>query len=398
MKPTFHSLPVLFTALVAACALAAACGSDTGDTKAPPGTTTIGTGNGGGVAGGTGGTDSTSGGAGGSGGSVSLTRATIVGDATWTVTFDATAQAAGKTNCSYTRHYQGSEDESAPWLCPTCEIAFHTTVQMTNADCYQLVSGGADPQTEEWVGYVGTDWWRGRGPTSQQGTAAFNGDSVTWTNHVADQAIDPADPAQGMASFDVAGQFTIGQESGDPMNGYAAAGSYQCGWPKANPAPYAGDYLLVKDAVLPDGTFKDSCDDAVRLHDFAGQYLVVDMSARDCPACQAMAQSEEQFVSSMAGQGIPVTVITLLATSLDNPWGAPSKAQLTTWISNYSLTSPVLADRIWGISMFVPTLGPTDSLSYPSWIIVRPDLTVLDWGSGFNDFSAIQAAIVTDHG
>ena len=382
-----------------ACALAAACGNDTGDTKAPPGTTTTGTGNGGGVAGGTGGTDSTLGGAGGGGGSVPQTRATIVGDATWTVTFDATAQAAGKTNCSYTRHYQGSEDESAPWLCPACEIAFHATVQMTSGeqDCFMQISTTA-PQTEEWLGYAGVDWWRGRGPTSQQGTATINGSDVTWANQATGQAVDPADPAQGTVSFDVAGQFVLGQESGDPMNGYEVAATYQCGWPKADPPAYAGDYLLVKDAVLPDGAFKDSCDDVVRLHDFKGQYLVVDMSARDCPACQAMAAAEEQFVTGMAGQGIPTSVITLQATSLNNPWGEPTKAQLGAWISQYGLTSPVLADRIWGMSMFLPTLGPTDSLSYPSWIIVRPDLTVLDWGSGFTSFSPIQTAIVTDHG
>src|SRR5262245_2325406 len=41
-------------------------------------------------------------------------RGTISGDITWQVAFDATAKAAGATDCSYTRHYEGVEDLSAP--------------------------------------------------------------------------------------------------------------------------------------------------------------------------------------------------------------------------------------------------------------------------------------------
>ncbi len=43
---------------------------------------------------------------------------------------DATAEAAGATDCSYTRHYEGEEDTSLPWFCPECEVMFTATVEM----------------------------------------------------------------------------------------------------------------------------------------------------------------------------------------------------------------------------------------------------------------------------
>ena len=47
--------------------------------------------------------------------------------------------------------------------------------------------------------------------------------------------------------------------------------------------------------------------------------------------------------------------------------------------------------------MFIPVV-PSGSLGWPSWIIVRPDLTVLDFASGYSDFTPIESAIVADHG
>ena len=75
-----------------------------------------------------GGTTST--GAGGGGMAPVPTRATVSGEITWTVTFDETAKAAGATDCTYTRQYQGVEDRSAPWLCPACEVMFRADVQI----------------------------------------------------------------------------------------------------------------------------------------------------------------------------------------------------------------------------------------------------------------------------
>ncbi|HHH30879.1 MAG TPA: redoxin domain-containing protein, partial [Polyangiaceae bacterium] len=317
------------------------------------------------------------------------TRATVSGDVTWNVVFDADAQAAGATDCSYTRHYEGVQDDSAKWLCPQCEVMFRADVQMTEGqtDCFMQISEGL-PATLEWIGWGNGVYYRGLGARmSEQGTAAVDGVSVSTTNAV----MDLEHAAGGLFGFDIAGSFTLGEEEGDPMHGFAVPDTYACGWPKADPAPYEGDYTIEVGQPVPDGIFKDSCEETVRLHDFQGSYLFVDMSAMDCPPCQQMASGEEAFVASLAGQGIEVHVITLLTPSLADPLGETTTTMLEQWISTYNLQSPVLADRGWGLTMFLEVI--TD-LGYPSWVLVAPDLTVIEFGSGFAGWSEREAAVL----
>lgn len=395
MKLMQQPLVVLATITLLAGAALGGCGDDE---STPPGggfgaggsggTGAVGGSGGTGAVGGTGG----SGGIGGSGGGTTGTRQTISGDATWTVSFDATAQGNGATNCSYTRHYEGVEDQSAPWYCPECEVIFRATVQMSagQQDCFTQISEG-EPNPVEWIGWGNGVWWRGFGMLgSDQGTAGVNGSTVDWTNQVQDLEA----PVGGTMSFDVAGSFTLGSDDGDPMHGFTPPGTYACGWPKSDPAAYGGNYALSLGGEMPDGWFKDSCDEAVRLHDFQGDYLLVVMSAMDCPPCQSLANNEEQFVTDLAGQGITVRVITLLAPALDYPLDETTQNDLDSWIGSYSLTQPVLADRGWGLSMYVPVLG--EDTSYPAWMLVDPDLNVLDYATGFGGFDEIEATIVAD--
>ena len=368
--------------LLAAAGLAGCGGDDpAGDSTGASGTTT---------------TEETGGG--GSGGSTTtpepVKRKTMSGDVTWQVTFDEAAKAAGATDCSYTRHYEAVEDRSARWLCPTCEIMYRADVEVTAglADCFSQISS-LQPNKTEWLGYAGGVFWRGAGgPMSDQGTVTIEGTTATWANLVQDLQYGPEG---GTFAFDVGGQLAIGDEEGDPWNGWAPPETYACGWPKANPPEYTEDYKLSKGGTLPDGLFKDKCGEVVRLHDFKGAYLVVDMAAIDCPPCQAMASEEEKFVADMAAQGIEVHVVTLLAPSLSNVLGETSQAQLKSWSTKYKLASPVLGDRGWGLSIFEPAIG-ADQIGYPSWAIVTPDLKVLDFTTGYGGFADIQAAILAD--
>jgi hypothetical protein len=86
----------------------------------------------------------------------------------------------------------------------------------------------------------------------------------------------------------------------------------------------------------------------------------------------------------MAAQGDEVHVITLMAPSLADPLGDTSDAQLEAWTTNYDLTSPVLADRGWGIAMFLPAIG--EQMGYPSWVVVDPDLNVVQYDTGFGSW------------
>ncbi len=386
---SFATVATLSLLIGGTCALFAGCGDDEVAFTSSSSTST-GVGGGGGADGGS----TPTGGAGGSGGTINpgQSRITIAGDATWAVTFDATAQGNGATNCSYTRHYEGVQDQSRPWLCPSCEVIFLATVQMTagQQDCYVQVTD-QPPATEEWVGYGGGTWWRGRGgPMSDQGTATVTTTTVDLVNAVQDLEA----PVGGIMGFDVTGAFTLGEEQGDPMHGWVAADSYSCNWPKSNLPEYTGNYLLTIGQTLPDGLFRDRCDEVVRLHDFQGAYLVIDMSAIDCPPCQNMAAEEAQFVADMAAQSIEVHVITMLAPSLADPLGLTTTAMLENWTTTYGLASPVLADRGWGLSMFLPAL--VDETAYPSWVIVDPDLVVFNMGVGYGGFGELETAILAD--
>lgn len=321
--------------------------------------------------------------------------ATITGNATWSVTFDEAALAAGATNCSYTRHYEAIEDGSAKWLCPACEVMFYGDVELSDglATCFDQISPGVSPLENEWLGYGDGVWYRGSGgPMSAQGTPVFDDNAVTLTHSVA--ALEA--PAGGFFDFAISGTFTLGTTEADPMNGFNVPDTYACGWPKANPAPYTGDYTVEIGGTLPDGLFKDKCEETVRLHDFAGAYLLVDMAAIDCPPCQTMAGEEEAFIADMAAQGITVHVITLLAPSLSDVLGHTSTTQLENWTEEFELTSPILADRGWGLSQFLPVFG--EEVGYPSWVLVNPDLEIIDMNTGFGGFADFQTAIEADAG
>jgi hypothetical protein len=261
-------------------------------------------------------------------------------------------------------------------------------------DCFAQVSE-YDPQPQEWLGWADGSFYRGYivGP-SAQGTAEVGTDTVTWSNVVpAEEA-----PMGGLVSFAVAGTFQLGGDQGDPMNGWIETEPYagECSWPNANPGAYAGSYLLTEGEVIPDGLFKDSCNQTVRLHDFQGAYLLFDVAAVDCPVCRSMAQDQEQFISDMADQGATVKVITMLCPALDDPVGETTQSMMTSWQESFSLgeASPVLGDRAWGITMLLPYFP--EEFGYPGWILVDPELRVMEWGSGFQDFSEHEAAILAD--
>ncbi len=395
MKYQSQSAGALGALLIATSAFAGACssgGAEPVSTTSAATSTTATTSS----AGGAGGGGSTAQGTGGAGGTevppAPLMRKTLSGDVTWKVTFDADAQAAGAKDCSYTRHYEASEDTSARWLCPQCEIMYLADVQMTVGltDCFPQVSD-AKPGATEWVGYGGGKWWRSAGmPMTDQGTATLDAAKVTTVN-----AVPPADaPKGGKLSFDVTGSLAIGEEMGDPLNGWVPPATYACGWPKADPPAYTGDYSLAVKGTLPDGLFHDACGETVRLHDFKGSYLVVAMSAIDCPPCQDMAGKEEAFIADMAAQGVKVHMITLLAPSLANVVGLTTTKMLNAWTTKFGLTVPVLADRGWGLSTLGVALG--DQVGYPSLVIVDPGLKVIKYESGFGGFADIKAAILAD--
>ncbi|PIV98867.1 MAG: hypothetical protein COW42_12930 [Deltaproteobacteria bacterium CG17_big_fil_post_rev_8_21_14_2_50_63_7] len=320
-------------------------------------------------------------------------RATATGEVTWQVTFDASALAAGATSCSYTRSYSAVQDDSVEWLCPDCEMLLVADVAMSagEADCYSQISEYA-PALREWIGWGNGTYYRGLGSRmTAQGTATAVGDTVTVANEVLDQSF----PAGGAFQFDVSGHFTLGEEEGDPLHGFRPPETYACGWPKSDAPEYTGHYVLTVGETLPDGVFLDICKEPVRLHDFAGRYLVINVGVLDCSACKIAAETEAEFLATMATLGIDVEVIDLMGLSLDDVLGDVSTRQMTDWNRKYGLDSPILADRAYGYTLFS---GPLGEFSTPAFAIVAPDLTIIDLSNGFGDWSAMQEVIEADLG
>ncbi|MEO7331482.1 MAG: hypothetical protein ABI193_23100 [Minicystis sp.] len=363
-----------------------AASSTTGSTTA---TTTGGTGGAGGSS------SSSSDGGGGTDVPPPAMRKKIAGDLTWKVTFDDAAKMAGASDCSYSRHYDGYEDRSAPWLCPDCETTFKVDVQITAGldDCFTSQVSSNPPAKLEWVGYTKSGVFRrGLGELmTEQGTATPGAAGFDMANAVPD--LDAK--AGGKMSFAVSGSFATSDEEGDVMNGFVPPATYACGWPKAEAPPYTGDYVLAKGKTMPDGLFKDACNETVRLHELAGAYLFVEMSARNCGPCQQMAKAEEKFIADMKAQNIDVRVVTLLCPALEDTIGTTTTVMLKNWTKQFMLTSPVLADRGWGLTVLAPAVS-MDSVGYPTWALVDPKLKVLDFDTGFGTYADIQAAILAD--
>lgn len=315
---------------------------------------------------------------------------TAQGEATWTVTYDEAAHTAGYVDCSYTRTYDLAEDRSAPWLCTDCDLHLVGSVAMSEQDaaCYRALTG-IDPATEERVGWSGATLRRAILPFAPLVEAG----TVVASDATVDIASDsgPVDATVGTVTITAAGTLALGIGPGDPMHGLTPPIAYTCGWPAPDPAPYTGDYLLARGEIVPDGLFRDSCGEGFRLHDVHGAYAVIEISAADCAPCQTMASTAGAGLAPLETANIDTTVVTLLAPSLAAPLSPSEPALLSAWNETFEAHGPVVGDRGWGFAVAASQWGY--EITYPTWIVVSPSLTVLDFGEGFPGWEVIVDVI-----
>jgi hypothetical protein len=330
--------------------------------------------------------------------------ASMQGRMHWHVDFDADAEAAGYVDCDYERTYtNGTEFRHSPWVCPQCDVMLRLDDEMTagHDDCYVKISNN-DPPTTEVLGWGGDRFYRtyfDNYQLSDQGSATFEGPSLA-THSETPFDFQNADGVVFHAAFTVDGAFEVGTTDADPMRGLYPPDSYQCGWPKADPAAWSGDFVVRQGEVLPDAAFRDVCSDALRLHDLAGRWLVLDMSAIDCGPCQAMASQAPGFEERLSADGIDVMTVTFLGPSLDDPLKTSTREQLYSWGVAFGpdhdpAHDPVLADRGYGwyvLGQGAGTIVGADP-AFPSWLVVDPDLRVVGGGVGFSTFDDIEAII-----
>ncbi len=333
----------------------------------------------------------------------------IAAQVTWTLDFDTAAEEAGWSDCQYARTYEGVRFNDQPYLCPACALQFAGTAEMTTGfgDCYEPLFGGTQTRTEYWgVRWSLTDGDDGalhRGATENHPIGELTTiDAITldipfqvsW-----DSAYSLADfglPDAGEVALSAAGEATISLEESVRLPDLEPPRTdpYACGWPLGNPGTLSTDYVLALDATFPRAWLEDACGELVDVWDFHGSYLVVDSTQPDCGYCLQMAQGAPDFLAEMADAGVPTEFLSVLGEGLSNIIGEPDQADFEDYIDTYGHGGPILKDRGFGYAIFEPYWG--DDLGYPTWAVVRPDMSVLEVGIGFSSWDEIRDIILAD--
>lgn len=322
---------------------------------------------------------------------------------TWTLAFDEEAEALGWTDCAYTREFSGVQRLDLPHLCPTCSVIAEGEARMTEGfeDCYEPLFGGEADRTETWgISEAGLH----RTGASQ---APLLDPLASFTPPTAEG--DPVELAWeaeygltdgGNVVLAASGSMAWAPDPSIELTEYLGPRSspYACGWECNDPGDLAGVDPMAPGETIPSGRFEDQCGDMVDLYDFYGSYLIIDSSQSDCGPCRAMAAEAEVFKAEMVAQDIPVRMVTLLGNGLADPFGTPPEEVLQGWASAYALTDPVLYDRGWTyvyFSRYMPEYLD-DSLGFPAWMIVDPDMNVLYANVGFSTWDTAQDVIEAD--
>lgn len=317
-------------------------------------------------------------------------RATMVGSISWTLDFDATAEAAGHSDCTYTRNYNGVEDASVPWLCEDCDHVFRNTVALDEADCLAQISTYPQPP-EEWFTLDDGNVYRSSTSNLVQiSTNAVDGDTVTISFADGGNAV-----MGGAYTSTLAGGLELGQDDQAIDPPWEPSNTGSCGGSATDAPAYAGRYEMVANQVIPDGIFEDACGDRVRLHDFEGEYILLMAGWTDCPTCMNLETlSVESFLAGLSDDGISVKPIWLLSQGRA-PALTPTDGEVQAWITDLSLGDrTVLADRKFMMSVLSPAIG--DRIEAPATVVLGPDLTVLGFESGFSTLDDLAASIRSD--
>ncbi len=327
----------------------------------------------------------------------------IAGTITWSIDFDAAAEAGGYADCTYTRVYEELvEDNVHDWLCPECEwlTTGNSLIVDGYDDCYMQIDsydaehlehfGFAPVGVETHLFRAGKPWVRARDLATVEPAAEF---AVGWS----DEGTMDADGATFLLTAE--GTLTMAESADvvltDPRIARSAA--YACGeWPLCSPGGDVPTWTLTTGEIFPNVRLRDQCDESVDIWDFAGRWLVIEASSPDCGPCQAMADASEAWRADMESRGYNVEVITLLNASLSSINLPADLAARQDWAETFDETGPVLADQGFGYATMPAYLGKESGMSFPSVIVVGPDLKVRGGHSGYSQnegFADIEALI-----
>lgn len=336
----------------------------------------------------------------------------LSGTGAWSLAFDEDAEAVGFSDCDYARTYgELVEMEGHAWQCPGCELLTGGAAEVVSgyANCFAQISS-AEAIRVEHLGLGEVDGELHLFRTGSENTPLADMGPLTGSGTEADPYVggwtDEATLTEG-GTMVLTGTVELvrGESETVWVEDVAAPREepYACGWPQCSPGGPSPTLTLSTGGVLPDERFTDTCGDEVALWDFWGRYLVIDASSPDCGPCIAMADAEQAWVDEMAARGITVEWITLLNATLSHINQSPDAATLAQWDAAFDGEGPVLADEGYGYALFPAYVGGDGGMSFPTVVVVNPDMQVLGWDSGYSSaesggtgFSAIEALIVAD--
>ena len=333
-----------------------------------------------------------------SGTAATWTGRRITADVTWTLTFDEEALAAGRSDCTYTRSYDGAEIAGWDFLCADCDPLTRGVATMTDGlDCYRQISpDGTAERTELWGLATGTLF---RATDDQRALAELA--TVQTDGGEASGAVEWSSEgalSEGTVTLSAAGVVSSSIDEDVVLSDPFAPRTtpYTCGWECADPGTHALDYTPEIGETFPNVRLMDTCGEWVDLWDFTGSFLVIDSAQPDCGPCRSMAEAAPAFLEDMRARGVAVRVITLLGGGLDEPWKTPGEETLLGWQDSWGDGEPLLADRGFSWAVFPPLItGFTGSdFGWPAWVVVDPQMRLLHGATGFSSWDEIAVLIL----
>lgn len=343
-------------------------------------------------------TGSGGGGGGGGGGGAEEEEGTIPamrleGTVTWTLDFDAEAEANGNTDCTYTRTYSGVQYLDMDYLCPDCTLQARGTAVMTAGEsCYAQISSAPETERTELWGLSDGAFFRSGRDQFPLGELAVLSDvaegvdiALEWSSDGTLEVGTMLLQASGTVRYEADPETLLP----DPWP--ARSTPYACGWPQNDPGTLVLDYDLQVGATFPNVRLTDQCGEELTLWDLYGSWLVLDTSQSDCGPCRTMAEGAEDFVADMAAEGLDVKVISLLGNGLSEPYNTPDDATFESWVSTYGLTDPVLYDQGFAYALFPEFVEEYtgESFGYPTWLVVDPTMNLIHGNVGFGDWDSV---------
>lgn len=337
----------------------------------------------------------------------------LAGTGTWSIDFDVNLEANGYVDCSYDRVYPALvEQVGHDWQCPDCTwfATGESTVERGFEDCLALISSSEATRIE----HMGIGEVEGVPHLFRSGAEnVLLGDlgAITGTPEVGSTFTgawsDDGEFKDGSGTFVLSAtvSMTLDEDAETPWEDpyLPREEPYTCGWSACNPGGPSPDLVLATGSVLPNERFVDVCGEEYDLWDAWGTYVVVDASSPDCGPCQSMAKEVGGFIEELAAQGVSVQWITLLNASLGSVNESPSADTLASWAEAFGQHGPLLADEGYAYALFAPYSGKESGMSFPTVVVVSPDMTVLGWDSGFSTeesggtgFTVIEELILAD--